>query len=84
MSPGCAGAIGNADLQGCLGRWFVYTGIHINAGVQGFPAEYHTVAKWSYSLFQWPVVLMLWLINVYGRSSLACERKDGLTFELTS
>lgn len=55
-----------------------YTGVHINAGILGLPAEYHTVAKWSASGSN--VVAM----SVYGRSSLACERKDGLPFELTS
>lgn len=46
MPLGFAGAIGSVDLQGCLSRLFVYIGIHINAKIHGFPADYHTVA-WS-------------------------------------
>lgn len=42
---GCAGVmVGVIDSQEGLRGWFVSLGIHMNVKVQGFPAEYRTVA----------------------------------------
>lgn len=37
----CHGGV--ADLRGSFGRWLVSVSIHMNGGIQGFPAEYCTV-----------------------------------------
>lgn len=46
MSSGCASAIGTVlSLQGCLRKWFVSSGVHMDARIQGFPEEYCTAAR---------------------------------------
>lgn len=45
LSLGCAGVMVDViDLQECSRGWFVSLGIHMSVRVQGFPAEYRTVA----------------------------------------
>lgn len=47
ISPGCAAAMRIVlGLQGCLGRWFVSSGIRINARTQGSPAVHCAAVRY--------------------------------------
>lgn len=41
--------LGVIDLHKCMSRWLVSSGIHTNTRIQGVPAEYRTVARWTVS-----------------------------------
>lgn len=68
---GCSSAVfvvwrylGVLNLQGCLDGWFVSSYSRMNTSIQGFLAEYCTVAR-LLVLFISAVVLMLWLISLH-------------------